>query len=85
LTSDRWMRYTRDRSDYVPTGDGPMLVPGKRRDLPVGFATGVGSGATGQKGRSLALVNGQTGKGVSGLVLPGGSNTQRDPSPRSAF
>ena len=31
-----------------------------------------------RKGRGLALVNGQTGKVVSGLVLPAGSNTQRD-------
>ena len=38
-----------------------------------------------RKGRSLALVNGQTGKGVSGLVLPSGSDTQRDHLPGSGF
>jgi hypothetical protein len=31
-----------------------------------------------RKGHSLALVNGQTGKVISSLVLPGGSNTQRN-------
>ena len=36
------------------------------------------AGLQDRKGRSLALVNGQTGKGVSGFVLPSGSNTQRD-------